>query len=96
MRTIKKAGFDGIRLHDLRHTASTMLARRLTPKQVQHYLGHEDITTTLGIYSHITNSDMLITSQTMNAILEKAGFCSESCSESEKVPDNVGGMQAKV
>lgn len=82
IRTLKKYGFEGIRLHDLRHTAATMLARRLTPKQVQRYMGHEDIKTTLGIYTHITDSDMLATSQAMNGILESAGFCSERCSES--------------
>lgn len=75
-----KCGVGKVRLHDLRHTAATMLARRLTVKQVQHFLGHEDVSTTLNIYTHITDSDKINTSQTMNEII-KGLNCSETCSE---------------
>lgn len=44
-----------IRLHDLRHTAATlMLALGEHPKIVQERLGHSDISMTLGRYSHVT------------------------------------------
>ena len=92
IRFLKKCGFDGVRLHDLRHTAATILAKRVPIKQVQAYLGHEDIQTTLGIYTHVLSEDSIATSKAMGDFLNGAGFvaCSESCSEStDQTPDNV-------
>lgn len=83
-KILVKYGFNGIRPHDLRHTAATMLARRLPAKQVQAYLGHKDVSTTLNIYTHITDSDKVATSQAMGAILKSIGFCSDRCSDSDK------------
>ena len=41
-------------LHSYRHTFSTMLLERgVNPRVVQKLLGHRDIETTLGIYSHV-------------------------------------------
>ena len=52
-------GFSGkydlpeIRFHDLRHTAgSLLLAQGVNIKQIQEFLGHADVTTTLNIYTH--------------------------------------------
>jgi integrase len=43
-----------IRFHDLRHTHATQLLKsNVHPKIVQERLGHEDITTTLNLYSHV-------------------------------------------
>ena len=82
MKFLKECGFENVRLHDLRHTAATVLARELTPKQVQAFLGHEDFQTTMNIYTHIETQDKINTSCTMDNIIKKAEFCSESCSES--------------
>jgi integrase len=50
----KKAGFEGLRFHDLRHTHATLLlSQGCHPKVVQERLGHENITTTLDTYSHV-------------------------------------------
>jgi len=50
----KKAGLPEIRLHDLRHTAATlMLKQGVHPKIVQERLGHSDIALTLNTYSHV-------------------------------------------
>jgi integrase len=44
-----------IRLHDLRHTAATlMLQAGVHPKIVQERLGHADISLTLNTYSHVS------------------------------------------
>jgi len=41
-------------LHSLRHTFATMLLEKeVNPRVVQKLLGHRDIETTLGIYSHV-------------------------------------------
>ncbi len=61
--------FEGLRLHDLRHTAASLLARHVPPKQVQAFLGHEDISTTLNIYTHINDKDKESTSIIMGGIL---------------------------
>lgn len=50
----KAAGVSRIRLHDLRHTAATlMLENGAHPKIVQERLGHSDISMTLNRYSHV-------------------------------------------
>ena len=53
-RLAKKAGLNGIRLHDARHThASYMLKQGIHPKVVQERLGHSSIQVTLDTYSHV-------------------------------------------
>ena len=70
VKFLKECGFEDVRLHDLRHTAATVLAKRLPPKLVQTFLGHSDIQTTLNIYTHISTSDKINTSETMSSLLE--------------------------
>ncbi|WP_116246293.1 tyrosine-type recombinase/integrase [Nocardiopsis sp. FIRDI 009] len=42
-----------IRLHDLRHTCATLLlGMGVNPKIVSERLGHADVQTTLGTYTH--------------------------------------------
>jgi len=54
-RLAKRAGLQGIRLHDARHThASLMLKHGIHPKIVQERLGHSTIAITLDTYSHVT------------------------------------------
>lgn len=53
-RVARKAGFSGIRFHDLRHTHATLLlAAGVHPKVVQERLGHSQISMTLDTYSHV-------------------------------------------
>jgi len=54
-RALKAADLPQVRVHDLRHTAATLLlARGVHPKVVQELLGHSTISLTLDIYSHVT------------------------------------------
>lgn len=47
-------GDDGLNLHRYRHTyASMLLEQEVNPKVVQQLLGHKDVSTTLGVYSHV-------------------------------------------
>jgi integrase len=56
-KALVRAGLDHIRLHDLRHTAATlMLIADVHPKVVQETLGHSNITLTLATYSHVLPS----------------------------------------
>jgi len=55
VKLVKRAGLDGIRFHDARHShASLMLKQGVHPKVVQERLGHATISTTLDLYSHVT------------------------------------------
>lgn len=47
-------GGEGLNLHRYRHTyASMLLEQEINPKIVQKLLGHRDVSTTLGVYSHV-------------------------------------------
>ncbi len=50
---VKKAGFDGFRFHDLRHScASHLLAAGRTVPDVAHHLGHSSPQITMQTYAH--------------------------------------------
>ena len=52
MRFLCNCGYDGVRLHDLGETAATILTSKGVPiKNVQAYLGHKDVQTTLNYYA---------------------------------------------
>ena len=54
-KILKKAGLPHIRFHDLRHTASSLLAPSVSPIQLKDFMGHEDISTTMNIYTHLSS-----------------------------------------
>jgi integrase len=50
----KKAGLDGLRIHDLRHTyMSLMIAAGANPKEVSTWAGHSSVSFTLDRYGHL-------------------------------------------
>jgi integrase len=51
---VKKAGLDGLRVHDLRHTyVSLMIAAGANPKEVSTWAGHSSVAFTLDRYGHL-------------------------------------------
>src|SRR5579872_5094559 len=67
---LSEAGLPRIRVHDLRHTAaSLLLARGVHPKIVQEMLGHSTITLTLDTYSHVTPGLHAAAAAEMEAVL---------------------------
>ena len=74
-----------MRLHDLRHTEASILAKLVPLKQVQAFLDHEDAHTTIQIYMHVRDDDRVETSKAMSSFLES---CSETCSETAEVTEN--------
>ncbi len=56
-KLLEKAGLPAIRFHDLRHSVATiLLAMGVSPKVIQERLGHSNISITLGVYGHVTES----------------------------------------
>jgi integrase len=52
---LKKHSLPHIRFHELRHTAGSLLLEKgLSAKQIQEFLGHEKVATTLDIYGHLS------------------------------------------
>jgi integrase len=53
-KTLDAAGLRHVRLHDLRHTAATLLLQQgVNAKVVQELLGHSTVSITLNTYSHV-------------------------------------------
>jgi integrase len=51
---LAQAGLPAMHLHDLRHSAATiLLSMGVNPKQVQELLGHSQINMTIGEYGHV-------------------------------------------
>ena len=73
LRRSETLGLRVIRFHDLRHTAASLLAPNVSPQQLQKFLGHEDISTTYGIYAHLLDKERKATSEAMDAVLKNAG-----------------------
>lgn len=54
----KRAGLDGVRLHDLRHSCVTLLLRLgVPPHIVRDIVGHSDIDVTMTIYASVSLDD---------------------------------------
>lgn len=54
---LHEAGLPALRFHDLRHSAATILiSLGVNSKVVQERLGHSNISITLGVYGHVTES----------------------------------------
>ncbi|PLS87636.1 MAG: site-specific integrase [Actinobacteria bacterium] len=53
-KLLERAGLNGVRFHDLRHTCATLLlSKNVNPKIVSEMLGHANIAITLDTYSHV-------------------------------------------
>ena len=55
LRLLKKYDIPKVRFHDLRHTYATLLMESgVQAKVVQELMGHSSISTTLDIYTHVS------------------------------------------
>ncbi|MFC4452353.1 site-specific integrase [Deinococcus sonorensis] len=84
-RLSREAGLPRIRVHDLRHTAASLLIRQgVSPKVVSDRLGHADVSFTLSVYTHLYDDQRqqaaLPLSQLLGSDLGQAGRTSSpSC-----------------
>ena len=69
-RLLKRHGLPEIRFHELRHTAGSLLLESgMNPKQIQEYMGHEDVQTTLETYTHLTIEGKAESAKVMGSLL---------------------------
>jgi integrase len=62
-----------VRFHDLRHSHATqMLLAGVHPKVAQERLGHSTITTTLDLYSHVTDTMQIDAASRLDAVFRLA------------------------
>jgi integrase len=67
---VRTAQVPHIRIHDLRHTAATLLlAQGVHPRVVMELLGHSGIAITMNTYSHVVPALRKEAAETMNAVL---------------------------
>ncbi len=67
---VKAAGLPRVRVHDLRHTAATLLlAQGVHPRVVMELLGHSQIAVTMNTYSHVVPSLRKEAAEKMEAVL---------------------------
>jgi integrase len=52
--SLKRAGLDGVRVHDLRHTAVSLAIRAgASPREAMDFAGHSSIAVTMNVYGHL-------------------------------------------
>lgn len=73
-RGVNKSGVKKIRIHDLRHSAaSLMVSLGFQPLEIADRLGHERIETTLNTYSHLYPNKQAELAARLNAVGKEAG-----------------------
>jgi integrase len=66
----RRAGLEGLRIHDLRKTAITnLLQAGVDPKTITVLVGHEDLRTTLHHYAKATPQSLLAASQALVGVI---------------------------
>ena len=70
---LRDAGLPHMRLHDLRHSAATiLLVKGVHPKVVQELLGHSSISMTMDVYSHVLPSMQQSAIEKMNEAFKRS------------------------
>jgi integrase len=70
---VERAGFDGLRIHDLRHTcASLAISTGASVKVIQRMLGHASAAMTLDRYGHLMPSESEAVAERLDALMRPA------------------------
>src|SRR5262249_56202799 len=74
---LRNAGVEEMRLHDLRHSAASLLGAQGVPARVvTEVLGHSRISVTLDLYSHVFASALGDAADAMDRALGRSVSCS--------------------
>ena len=78
-RLVKQAGFQGIRLHDARHSHATlMLEQGVTWKIISERLGDGSVAMTLDLYAHASPGLQQAAAQGFDRVLDKVRYAIET------------------
>jgi integrase len=67
----EKTGVKRIRIHDIRHShASLLIELGFSPLAISERLGHENVTTTLQVYSHLYPNKAEKVAKTLNDLIK--------------------------
>lgn len=70
-KLLDECGIRRIRFHDLRHTCASLMHKSgMSPKDIQEYLGHSNISTTMNIYTHLDWDSKENASRVMNNLVK--------------------------
>lgn len=73
-RCAKVLGLPKLRFHDLRHSAASLLAHAgVQPRDVQAQLGHSNVLTTLGVYTHVPEGGGARIAGVMDSLMTGSG-----------------------
>jgi integrase len=73
-RLVVTAGLRPARLHDLQHTAaSLMLSAGVNPRVVMEVLGHSQISVTMNSYSHVAGNVSRAAVEGVSSLLKEGG-----------------------
>lgn len=64
-------GYEGLKLHELRHTQATLIQGAVNPKTAQHRLGHSQISMTMNTCAHALDADEIAAAEAMDRILRQ-------------------------
>jgi integrase len=84
---VRAAEFDGLRVHDLRHTAVALwIAAGASPKEVAQRAGHTSVKTVLDVYGHLYDEADVALRERLEAMFVPVGAAppTELCGPSDK------------
>jgi integrase len=77
---VAACGLDGLRVHDLRHTAASLAVKSgANPKVVQQMLGHASAAMTLDVYAGLFDADLDDVAARLDEAVERAAGVSSVC-----------------
>lgn len=71
-KVLKEVGLPHARIHDLRHSVVSLLVEMgVDLRSIQEFVGHEDVTTTLGVYGHFNPVMLRVIADKLNGLFNQ-------------------------
>jgi integrase len=73
---VRRNGLASITFHGLRHSCASMLVNDgFNPKDIQEWLGHSDVRTTMNIYGHLDSTRKKVVGEAISKKVAGFGGC---------------------
>ncbi len=71
-KVLKEVGLPHARIHDLRHSVVSLLVEMgVDLRSIQEFVGHEDVTTTLGVYGQFNPVMLRVIADKLNGLFNQ-------------------------